>query len=150
MCDSYKNYIDELRLQAKEKWRSYITFPFILDILPKCIYNTKDPIIIGVEVKQGRLKTGAIICTKNIEIGIIESIENNHIPLSEAKEGQQVCIKIRSSNNITFGRQLNISDNLYSKITRESIDLMKLYFRDELIDDDWKIIIKLKDIFNIN
>ncbi len=67
------------------------------------------------------------------------------------KKGQSVCIKVENSDNptILYGRQFDSSAELYSKISRESIDLIKQYFRDDVSKDDIKLLSKMKKIFDI-
>jgi len=48
-----------------------------------------------------------------------------------------------------FGRHFTETSVLMSKITRESIDVAKNYFRDELSKNNWRLIINLKTIMNI-
>lgn len=38
---------------------------------------------------------------------------------------------------------------VYSRITRESIDALKSHFKDELSNDDWRLVIDLKKVFGI-
>ena len=42
-----------------------------------------------------------------------------------------------------------LQDELVSRITRKSIDLLKEHFRDDLSKDDWRLVVKLKSIFEI-
>lgn len=48
-----------------------------------------------------------------------------------------------------YGRQLEEKDMLYSAITRASIDTLKKFYRDEVTNDEWQLIIKLKPMFEI-
>ena len=41
-------------------------------------------------------------------------------------------------------------DALVSRITRESIDVLKANFRDDMTKDDWRLVIRLKKVFNID
>ena len=50
---------------------------------------------------------------------------------------------------IVFGRHFDASSQLVSKISRESIDLLKANFKDDLSEADWKLVVKLKKVFNI-
>ena len=50
----------------------------------------------------------------------------------------------------TYGRQLEESDTLYSLISRASIDCLKEFYRKEVTNDEWALIIKLKPLFDIN
>jgi len=48
-----------------------------------------------------------------------------------------------------YGRQLEEKDTLYSLVSRASIDCLKEFYRDEMTQDDWKLVIKLKPLFDI-
>jgi translation initiation factor 5B len=49
----------------------------------------------------------------------------------------------------TYGRQLEEQDILYSLISRASIDCLKNFYRAEVSQDEWKLIVKLKSVFDI-
>ena len=36
-----------------------------------------------------------------------------------------------------------------SKLTRQSIDALKQYFKDDVSKEDWGLVVKLKKVFNI-
>ncbi|KAF2565071.1 hypothetical protein F2Q70_00016278 [Brassica cretica] len=98
---------------------------------------------------------GTPICVPSrefIDIGRIASIENNHKPVDYAKKGSQVAIKIIASNpeeQKMFGRHFDMEDELVSHISRRSIDILKTNYRDELSMEEWKLVVKLKNIFKI-
>ena len=69
-----------------------------------------------------------------------------------AKKGVDVCVKIDPSPGTTpklFGRHFDATDEIVSKISRESINACKDYFRDDLSKTDWKLMSELKKMFNI-
>lgn len=53
-------------------------------------------------------------------------------------------------NQPTYGRHLEESDSLYSLISRASIDCLKEFYRKDVTNDEWQLIIKLKPLFDIN
>ena len=66
--------------------------------------------------------------------------------------GPSVAIKIEHASYEParlFGRHFTESDLLYSKISRQSIDIMKENFRKDLSKDDWALVARLKKMFNI-
>ena len=68
------------------------------------------------------------------------------------KKGASVCIKItpnQQQSHVQFGRHFDATNTLASKLTRESIDLLKENFKDDLEKEDWKLVIKLKKAFEI-
>lgn len=69
-----------------------------------------------------------------------------------AKTGDEVCIKIENTTGDApklYGRHFTAEDPLVSKITRESIDVCKQYFRDDLTKTDWQLIVQLKKLLGI-
>ena len=49
----------------------------------------------------------------------------------------------------TYGRQLEEKDMLYSLISRASINCLKEFYRKDVTNDEWQLIIKLKPMFDI-
>ena len=48
-----------------------------------------------------------------------------------------------------MGRQFEASHQLVSRLTRESIDQLKANFKEDLTEDDWRLVIKLKKVMEI-
>lgn len=165
LFDKFIGYRDELKQKKREEFKDVAVFPFKLKILPEFIFNTRDPIIVGVKIEAGFVKMNSPVCAmcedpnaeregkeKFVDLGRITSIEYNHKPLEVAKQGQEVCIKIENTTGGApklLGRHFLQSDLLVSKISRESIDAVKNYFREEMTKSDWQLIIELKKQFNI-
>ncbi len=153
LFDKFIKYKEEIFNQRKEDARLKTVFPCILKILPNCIFNKNNPLVFGVEVLEGNLHMGTplIIPSTNTYIGKVVGIQNDKKDVQLGKKGQSVCIKVENEENpkILYGRQFDSSTELYSKISRESIDLIKQYFRDEISKDDVKLLSKMKKIFDI-
>ena len=49
-----------------------------------------------------------------------------------------------------YGRHFDYRDDLISKISRKSINILKDMFREEMTKDDWRLVIRLKKVFNID
>lgn len=145
--------------EVKEKKRGdsadVAVFPCVLDILPNAIFNVKSPIVLGVRVVEGVARVGTPICipSKNfLVIGRITGIQKNHTDFQEAKKGEEFACKIeqsKSDQQIVFGRHFDATCQLVSKLTRESIDLLKANFKDDLSEADWRLVVKLKKVFDI-
>lgn len=48
-----------------------------------------------------------------------------------------------------YGRHLEEGDTLYSAVSRKSIDTLKEFFRSDVSQDEWKLIVQLKQLFDI-
>lgn len=111
-----------------------------------------------MEVQEGVAKVGTPLCVPskgNITIGRIAGLEKEKgKPLQKAVAGDKVAMKIESTNPEEaarfYGRHFTHTDVLASRISRESIDVLKAMFRDEMTKDDWKLVIRLKKTFNID
>jgi translation initiation factor 5B len=146
--------MEQLTERRREEAAAIAVFPSIIKILPQHIFNQKDPIIVGAEVVEGILKVGTPLCVPalgGLHIGTVTSIESNGREQEIAKKGSSVAVKIVNETNptITYGRQFDASHSLYSTLTRQSIDALKMNFKDKLENEDWRLVVKLKKVFNI-
>jgi translation initiation factor 5B len=62
----------------------------------------------------------------------VTSIENNHKEVQYAKKGASVSIRIVNESNpgMMYGRQFDHNTSLYSKLSRQSIDALKEFFKE--------------------
>ncbi|KAL7481968.1 hypothetical protein ACHAW6_007653 [Cyclotella cf. meneghiniana] len=154
LFDQFTRFMEQLTEKRREDAAAIAVFPSIVKILPQHVFNQKDPIIVGVEVVEGILKVGTPLCVPalgGLHVGKVTSIESNGREQETAKKGTSVAIKIVNETNptITYGRQFDASHSLYSTLTRASIDALKQHFKDKLETEDWRLVVKLKKVFNI-
>ena len=153
LFDKFIKYKEQLIKIKKDEVRPNTVFPCILKILPNCIYNKKNPLIFGVDILEGNLHLGTplIIPSTKTFIGKVTSIQNDHKDITIGKKGTSVCIKVENSENplINYGKQFTHELNLYSKISKESNNLLNTYFKDELLKDDNELLLEMKKIFKI-
>ncbi|XP_050303369.1 eukaryotic translation initiation factor 5B [Anthonomus grandis grandis] len=155
LFDKFMAYREELKQKKREEFKHIAVFPCKLKVLPQFVFNSRDPIVCGVMVEAGVVREGTPICVPSkdfVDIGIVTSVENNHKPVEFARKGMEVCIKIEpipGESPKMFGRHFDETDMLVSKISRQSIDACKDYFRDDLLKSDWQLMVELKKIFQI-
>jgi translation initiation factor 5B len=159
LFDNFTQHMAALKEQKKEESKMLAVFPCVLRTV--AVFNKKDPIVIGVDVVEGNLRINTPIAavkenpvTKAKEIvslGRVTSIERDHKQLPNCKKGTpSVAIKIEGANQPMYGRQLEEKDDLYSQISRKSIDTLKEFYMDEVEKDEWKLIAKfLKPKFDV-
>lgn len=97
-----------------------------------------------------------------MNFGVVEGIQVNKIDRNNVRpEDGSVCVKIKASDSsFCFGRHFDEKDEIHSKvkfniykiqISRQSIDALKIYFKDEMRNpQDWNLIKELKNGQNIN
>jgi len=154
LFDQFTRFMADLAERRREEAAAIAVFPCIIQILPKHVFNQKDPIIVGVEVLEGILKVGTPLCIPalgGLNVGKVISIESNGREHDTAKKGASVAIKIVNEQNptLTYGRQFDSTNALYSTLSRASINALKENFKDKLETEDWKLVVKLKKVFNI-
>ncbi|CDW55238.1 eukaryotic translation initiation factor 5B, partial [Trichuris trichiura] len=153
--DAFLKYREELRQKKRQEFAHLAIFPCKLRILPQHVYKSRDPIIVGVSVEDGILKVGVPLCVpskENLFIGTVASIEQNHKELQSVRKGSEVCIKIENTTGEApkmYGRHFDYQDFLVSRISRETIDVCKEYFREDLQKSDWQLVVELKKVFEI-
>lgn len=151
-----EEYVEDLKRGNRRRHRDLAVYPCKLRILPDMVFNKRAPIVVGVHVEAGVVREHTPICVPSrecVQLGRIFSIESNHKPVQEARTGQEVCIRIDPVDGETpklYGRHFDHNDLLVSKISRESIDVMKEHFRSDLNKEDWKLMVELKKLLDIS
>ncbi|KCZ76464.1 translation initiation factor aIF-2 [Anncaliia algerae PRA109] len=154
LVDYYKEYVNTSMQNLKSKYAEDCIYPFELQILPNCVFTKRSPLVLGVEVIKGKLliNTSVFVKKDGIErLGKIVSIENNKKAVTSAVKGDKIAIKIEAEhdNNKILGRHFVETDNLFSFITVKSTNILLNYFKDELSEEDLKLLDDLRNVLEI-
>lgn len=155
LFDKFKSYMEKIHESKKTETRAQAVFPVILQIDKQYVFNKRDPFIFGCSVVGGQLRMQTPICVPekdNLCIGHVSGIEKDHKPIQVARRGDTVCVKIEQNTaqkNIAYGRHFDHTNQLFSLITRESIDTLKENFKEEMQKSDWEMVIAMKKVFQI-
>ena len=166
LFDKFTAYMAEVRKQQQEAAALTAVFPCVCEISSPehvwCRGGGGDPILVGMTVMQGTLRRGTPICVERkgmkdpttglqayLDIGRVVSLEINRKQADMAKQGQTAAVKIDAVTSIQFGRQFDHTYQLYSRVTRRSIDALKEFFKEECERSDWDLLIKLKKQFGV-
>lgn len=156
LLDFYKDYTEKILNDGKLQMQNEAIFPVHLQILPKCVFCSRSPLILGVKIIQGTLKLNtplaAIHNNEICRLGKVTSIEENKKPIIKATKGSQVAIKIeidKTDNPKMVDRHFKIEDPIYSIVTRKSINVLKEFFKDELDKDHIELLFLLKKKYEI-
>jgi translation initiation factor IF-2 len=86
-----------------------------------------------------------------LKIGTVTSIQKSQKDVKSVRsQDGGVSIKIENNSKIIHaGKSFTHENQIVSAITRDSIDVLKAHYKDELEKDDWRLVVKLKKVFNI-
>jgi translation initiation factor 5B len=168
LFDQFKAYMANLEEEKRKELAPSAVFPCHIKMVPDAIFNKKSPLVLGIDVMDGVLKIGTPLCVVSKELGTVSlgnlkyeivivgkvtSIEVNHKTRSEIRKGDpSASVKIECANYETpktYGRHFTQDDEIYSMITRASIDVLKSNFRDQVSKEEWALVVKLKKILSI-
>jgi len=157
LFDQFKAYQERKKEERKAAAADEAVFPCRLKILEQYVFNKADPLVCGVEVVEGTLRRGTPICVPAkgaLMLGKVTSIEKEKREVFQARRGEQVAIKVQPGGPAeatkAYGRHYDAKDELVSRVSRNSIDLLKENFRDSVEPEDWKLMVKLKKVFGID
>ncbi|KAF7560782.1 hypothetical protein G7046_g3375 [Stylonectria norvegica] len=160
LFDAFTKHTELMLEKKKEESKLLAVFPCVLK--PVAVFNKTGPIVVGVDVVEGSLKLNTpLAAVKNnpitglkeiVSIGRVTGIERDHKQIPVCKKGQpSVAVKIEmGSHQPTYGRHLEEEDTLYSLVSRASINCLKEFYRKDVSNEEWQLIIKLKPLFDIN
>jgi translation initiation factor 5B len=159
LTDQYAEYKKQVEEARKAEAETKVVFPCVLRIVPNCVFAHSEPIIVGVECVEGFLRKGTPLCVRPdmakpaFCIGVVASIEREKKPVETLRPGDAgAAIKIETRGHEDpkmVGRHFTINDNLISLISRESLNILKDQFKDELTKQDWLTVIKIKQTLGI-
>ncbi|TXT13736.1 hypothetical protein VHUM_01103 [Vanrija humicola] len=159
LFDAFKKHMEEVTEARKKEAAPNAVWPVKLKIIKP--FASKDPIILGCDIVDGataRVGTpvGVVRYDKEkntreiIPLGKITGLEINHKPMQVVKRSQVgagVAVKIeRAAYQAAraFGRHFDEKDEVVSLISRQSLDVLKNTFRDQVELSDWALLKKMK------
>jgi translation initiation factor 5B len=110
LFDSFTEYVKQCVDARKDTGGSSAVFPCVLMAIKENVFNSKAPLIMGVEVKSGILKIGTPVCIpekENLKIGVVQSIEKDKKNTNKAVVGDKVAVRIEGQPMIQFGRHFD-------------------------------------------
>ncbi|KAG8190061.1 hypothetical protein JTE90_023033 [Oedothorax gibbosus] len=150
LCDEYVLYRDELQKKRAMASQHFI-YPCILKVLPKDNDTPKG--LFKVLVEAGIVYCGTPLCIpskSNMEVGNVASVGGKEG--SCAREGEEVTIGLDYGDGDpkVFGTDYEEGDYMVSRITKQSIEVCKEFYKDELGPEDWQLIGALKQMLHLH
>lgn len=126
LFDQFVAYMNDIQEQRRRDQAPQAIFPCELRIVPGCVFNKRNPIILGVDVVEGQLRVGTPISVigedgSTVPLGRVSGIELNHKAKEIVKKGEpSVAVKIECASYETpklIGRHFFEKDALYSHVS---------------------------------
>jgi len=87
--------------------------PCKLEIMRNHVFRQSNPAIVGIDVLEGKVKTGTRLMKSGDPITTVKSIQHEKDNLKSITKGKQAAMSLE---NVTVGRQIHEGDILYSFI----------------------------------
>lgn len=68
LFDKFMAYREELRQKKRDEFKSVAVFPCKVRILPQFVFNSRDPIVVGVSIEAGVVKEGTPLCVPSKDV----------------------------------------------------------------------------------
>lgn len=163
LFDNFMAYKAEITENQKREAASTAVWPCRLRTITA--FAKRDPIILGCDILDGSLRVGTPLCVVKtdpatrkrevINIGRVTSLEINHKSkdvVLKKDVGAGVAVRIEPGLNEApkmFGRHLDEKDEIYSLISRASIDALKEHFWEGVSTEEKRLIKNLKTLLDI-
>ncbi|GBN90702.1 Eukaryotic translation initiation factor 5B [Araneus ventricosus] len=156
LFDMFVKYREEFD-KKRDEARHHAVFPCILKVLPSDAGEPGgSPLVLDVLVEAGSLRQYTPLCVStksNLELGIVSAIEVDEEYVACAKEGQRARVTVEAKGGDppkAYGTHFDDEDYLISRVTRQSIEVCKEHYRDELDDTDWHLMSELKKMLHLH
>ncbi|MHA2502276.1 MAG: translation initiation factor IF-2 [Candidatus Kariarchaeaceae archaeon] len=129
MIDQYIDWMGTLQKEAQADTLAELPMPTKITHIPEYVFKRSKPMVIGVRVESGKLRThDVLINADNERVGTIHQIKYQNDFIKEAEKGMEVSVAIRGP---TYGRQVKEGDTLYVDIrTSHAYTIMTKYIND--------------------
>ncbi|MBU3897205.1 MAG: translation initiation factor IF-2 [Nanoarchaeota archaeon] len=122
LFDDYDVFLKKEYEKIKEEKLSQITMPAKIKLLRGMVFHATDPVVVGVEIIDGLLRSGAKLQKNGKEIGFVKALQSENVSVTEAKRGERVAVSI---DGPTMGRQIKENDELSTVVTKDNIKILE-------------------------
>ncbi len=122
IIEEYDSWKEQQKRLMEAKELDNLTRPCKLQLIPNFVFRQSNPAIVGVDILEGKIKSGSQLMKNGISITTVKDIQHEKEHLQNVTKGKQVAISL---DHVTVGRQINEGDILYSYIPEEDFRAMK-------------------------
>jgi len=122
ILEQYQEWKEKESKRMEAKQLEGLVMPCKIKILGNYLFRQSNPLIIGAEVMAGKLKTGMPLMKDGPSLSTVKEIQADKEKVKELEKGKQAAVSLPG---VTFGRQINDEDVLYSAIPEEDFRQLK-------------------------
>lgn len=123
IIEQFEEWKAEQLKKQEEAELARITRPCKIMVMKGYVFRQSNPAVFGVDVEAGTIKPGIQIMNQEGKLlSKVKSLQQEQDSVESAARGKQVAVAM---DHITFGRQVNEGDVLYSAITEEEFKKLK-------------------------
>lgn len=144
LLESYTRWIEQTKSEEKKQAFSNLITPSKFVLLKDHCFRASKPLVVGVEILEGTLKSGAdILDSSGTKIGQLKQIQKDKQAVANAKKGEQVALSIEGP---IFGRTVNYQDVLYVDVPKnDQLELEGKYLQ-ALSEEEKNLLKEIKKI----
>ena len=71
LFDQFTAYQENLKRQKREQFKNVAVFPCKLRVMPNFVFNSRDPIVCGVQIEAGIVRQGTPLCVPSKSVRMI-------------------------------------------------------------------------------
>lgn len=105
LTDQFDAYLKQTLQAKQDATASEAVFPVVARIIPTAVFNKRNPIVVGMDILEGKLKLGTPLC-------VVLAADKTVMAAAEAAGGDDGGIKIHAGPNVlVIGKVASIENN---------------------------------------
>lgn len=126
LVDEYNEWIAEMKNEEKNVEIKKLVWPAKIKFLDGYVFRQSKPAVIGIQILEGKIKTGIKLMKKGKIIGEIKSMQSENKEVKSASKGEKLAISLP---NAVVGKTIFEGDEFYSFIPEEQFNKIKKYLQ---------------------
>ncbi len=142
LLEGYRRWVSDEKQREKREAFTSLVLPAKFVLLKDHCFRVSKPMVVGVEVTGGTLKSGTeLLNHEGQKIGVLKQIQREKEAVDTARKGEQIAVSIEGP---TFGRTVNYGDILYVDVPKEDQLALEGKYASALSDEDKELLKETK------
>lgn len=125
IIDDFERFQKDVIEKEQREELDKLPMPARIQVLPNCIFRQSNPLVCGVTVHMGTLKSGARLVKENdphSTLGYVKEIQENKTNVKKVEQGAQVAISIPG---VMGGRHVEENDVMWAAVNEDEFRELK-------------------------